>query len=510
MKLKEFTTHSGETILYNGNPDLQQLEFLSKGSGDIWHSSLDQGYRNLFPEIVYQTATFWYINDYENLSLCVSWRINSSQFAIRKSVWESLNGFDVDFETGTMQGLDLGYRALKSGGIPLHVKGLFLADTEFITPISVQDRYVFYRKKYKIDHALLMLFRKGIFNWKEWNALIFVAKHFKIEKNTPYLAPRKLNSVEGNPTISYIIPTMLRQDFTMNLLKDLSKQEYLPTEVIIVDATPVEKRNLEIYNFESLPFEVKLVWQITKGSCRARNEAIALCTGDYIVFGDDDIRIPQNFIANHIRFLQTYKVDACNGLDIRADHENQNLDDLHEKIRKLSKASFKAGCALMFSNANSCVSSEFVHKLVGNDVNFDGGYGEDSDFGMSLSKAGAIVLSNPFSVNLHLKPPAGGYRFWGNESKILGKKRKKQPWELDTPVKWIRPVPSPTIVYGIQKQFTTQQLKEYRYKYFFLFLFKGKKRTFVFRLLKLPLKIMQFKKSLFYASELNKLGTRYT
>jgi hypothetical protein len=38
----------------------------------------------------------------------------------------------------------------------------------------------------------------------------------------------------------------------------------------------------------------------------------------------------------------------------------------------------------MFSNANSCVKER--QSIVGNDINFDGGYGEDSDFGMSLSQ----------------------------------------------------------------------------------------------------------------------------
>jgi hypothetical protein len=31
----------------------------------------------------------------------------------------------------------------------------------------------------------------------------------------------------------------------------------------------------------------------------------------------------------------------------------------------------------MLSNANSCVKGNLSVKLVGNDVNFDGGYGED-------------------------------------------------------------------------------------------------------------------------------------
>jgi len=249
-------------------------------------------------------------------------------------------------------------------------------------------------------------------------------------------------------------------------------------------------------------------WQTTKGSCRARNEAIDLCTGDYIVFGDDDIRIPSDFIENHIRLLQTYDVGACNGLDVRADHQQQDLADLNRKLETLGNSRWKVGATQTFSNANSCVKREYVSQLVGNDINFDGGYGEDSDFGMSLSKIGVTVLFNPFSPNLHLKPPMGVYRFWGNQAGIMGKKRKSQPWELDTPVKWIKPVPSPTIMYGIIKHFTEKQLVEYQYKHFFLHLFKGSKWALPMKLSKLPYKFIQFKRSVFYAKKLIALGKR--
>ena len=127
---------------------------------------------------------------------------------------------------------------------------------------------------------------------------------------------------------------------------------------------------------------------------------------------------------------------------------------------------------------------------------------------MSLSKIGVTVLHNPFSVNLHLKPPTGGYRFWGLQAKVTGKKRKSQPWELDVPVKLIRPVPSPTVMYGIVKNFTPQQVIEYKKKHFFLYLFKGKKASFLYRLIRIPYKNLQFKKSLFYAKNLLALGKR--
>jgi len=510
INFKEFTTKSGEIILYVGNPDFSLLETLSNGAGDIWHSSFEQGYKNLFPEIVYQTATFfWFVKDFDNLDQCISWRINPYQFAVRKSVWEVLKGFENDYANPILQALDFGFNSLRyQGTVPLYIKGLFteIATTEL--KISVKDRYIFFRKNFKKEHSLFMIYRKGIWNIKEWSAYFYAKKKCKFRTKSEIVKPRELKELEGNPKVSYIIPTMMRQDFTLNLLRDLASQTYIPTQVIVVDATPQEQRDESLYNSDNYPFDLIIKWQTSKGSCRARNEGITLSTGDYIVFGDDDIRIPNNYIENHIRFLQTYNASACNGLDIRADHQHQTLDDLNSKLDNYGPKRYLSGAAQIYNNANNCVKKEFVNHLVGNDVNFDGGYGEDNDFGLSLTKLGVIVLQNPFSTNLHLKPPLGGYRFWGSQAKIIGKKRKQQPWELDTPVKNITPKPSPTIMYYFHKHFGSDLVKEFKHKYFFLYLFKGSKLLLLLRILKMPYRLIQYRKSEFYAKRLLELGKR--
>jgi glycosyltransferase involved in cell wall biosynthesis len=510
MKLEEYKTNSGEIILYVGQPNFEIIENLVLGPGDMWHSSFEQGYKNAFPELVYQTATFfWYLNDFDALSECVSWRVNPNAFAVRKTVWETLNGFDSEYENRHMQALDFGYNAVaNSGAVSLYIKHLFEIDAIEKVEISARDRHTFFIKNFKVEHALYMIYRQGFWKWKEWDAFFYAKNNFKKFIVKPIVKPGILKEIEGDPKVSYIIPTMLRQDYTLQLLTDLEQQSYSVNQVIIVDGTPEVFRDEGLYNQKKYPFELIVKWQESKGSCRARNEGIDLCTGDYVVFGDDDIRIPPDFIENHIRFLQTNNSGACNGLDIRADHQKQDLKDLEKKLDQLGNKRWIAGCAQMFSNANSCVKREFVMQLAGNDVNFDGGYGEDSDFGMSLSKIGVTVLNNPFSVNLHLKPPTGGYRFWGTQAKITGKKRKSQPWELDAPVKWIRPVPSPTVLYGIVKHYTPQQVLEYKQKHFFLYLFKGTKMFFLFRFIRIPYKNIQFKKSLFYAKKLMVLGKR--
>jgi glycosyltransferase involved in cell wall biosynthesis len=504
----EFITKSGEVILYKGDPNLALLEDLSLGYGDIWHSSLNQGYKNCFNEIVFQTATFWYINDIEGLPSSVNWRINPNHFAIRKEVWDYYNGFIDLYESDVMMALDFGYNSLcYRGVIPLFIDELFFHQQNKVI-IPLVDKYSFYFRNFKPQHAIYMFYRSGF--WK----LSHIYAFFKARKNTErkrvekLFPPKKLNTISGNPKVSYIIPTMLRQDFTLNLLEDLKNQTYPPNQVIVVDATPVEKRNEALYCAEKYPFEVIFLWQKTKGSCRARNEAIILSSGDYIVFGDDDIRIPSNFIESHVRLLQTYDAVACNGLDIRADDQFQDLKDLEHKLQKIDNSRWFVGVTNSFSNANSCVRKDIVDKLVGNDINYDGGYGEDSDFGIAICKTGAAVLHNPFSANLHLKPPSGGYRFWGAQSRVTGKKRKKQPWEFDYPVKQLVPVPSPTITYQILKYYTKAQLKEYRHKFMLLYLFKKPLYLALFRFFFLPYKNIQFNKSIFYAKKLIKLGKR--
>lgn len=511
MKLKEYISNNKEVLLYKGNPDPQLLATLAEGPGDVWHSSLDQGYRGIFPELKYQIAVFWwFLNDFEDLERSISWRINPSAFVIRKKVWDIYGGFPGDYDSEIMKALDLGFRMLRyCGGVTMYVKDLYQPEENHVQ-IPNSDKYLFFLKNFKKEHAYNMLLKKGVkqplqefYAFKKASALDYQ------QNDLPLIPPRELEQLKASPSVSVIIPTMSRQNYTLQLLKDYREQSYPVKEIIIVDATPAEDREENLYTTDDYGFELQVIWQKSKGSCRARNEAIKLCSGDYIIFADDDTRIPWDFVENHLRLLQTYKVDACNGLDIQAGNPTQDLNDLKKALDALGESRWKVGAAQTFSNANSCVKTSLVNELIGNDINFDGGYGEDSDFGFSIFQAGYIALHNPFSVNLHLKPSSGGYRHWGLQSAVIGKKRKKQAWEMDEPVKFIRPVPSPTIMYGILKRFKDDQIREYRSRYFLLYLMRKPLKNLPFRLINLPYKILQFNRSMFYARKLNDLGERF-
>ena len=64
-KFEKYITKTGEVLLYTGSPNFELLEDLVNGPGDLWHSGLDQGLKNIFREVVYQTAVFFFFT-----SLC--------------------------------------------------------------------------------------------------------------------------------------------------------------------------------------------------------------------------------------------------------------------------------------------------------------------------------------------------------------------------------------------------------------------------------------------------------
>jgi GT2 family glycosyltransferase len=168
-----------------------------------------------------------------------------------------------------------------------------------------------------------------------------------------------------------------------------------------------------------------------------------------------------------------------------------------------------------FSNANGCVRREWVERCAGNDTNFDGGYGEDSDFGRCIVEKGGVLLANPFAADLHLKPPSGGFRWWGK----MASERRLIPWEFRRRTGLVKPRPSPTIVYGLRKHCTGRQVREW----FTLYVLRSLWPTFLKphettrrrlimllpRLAKVPLALWKIRVSWRFSNDLLSRGPQY-
>ena len=498
MQLKEYLASNGDLLLYTGDPDLSRLNGLARGPGDLWHSSLDRGYCNAFHEIVYQThIAWWYVEDFQGVDSCVNWRVDPSGFVVRKRVWEHFGGFNPSYRSTTMAAFSMGYNMIKYGAVPMYCKGLFPEIVGHVHTISISDKFQFFIRKFRWPHALYMLLRAGLLNPVWYFHFIKALCFFRRELIKRYVREHELDGIKGSPKISYIIPTMMRQRMVRDLLDDLAVQSYLPHEVIIVDSTPFNQRINDLYYERTFPFELKVIWSEIKGSCYQRNIAIDHSCGDFIIFSDDDLRIPATHIHSHVSFLQCFGLDACTGPVINADKPDRDLTYFASVRQSFVSINCDAiFVASKFSNANSCVTRKVIDSVKLNDVNFDGGYGEDSDYGLRCSKNGFVVFENPHSLCLHLKPPSGGYRYWESLNKTGFKELLTAPISFLKRLVVVNPKPSPTIMYFAIKHFSLFAVSEYMIKNILSYVFSDKKYLIPFRVLKLPYRILQLRVSI--------------
>ncbi len=508
-------------LLVAGAPDEQLLEAHSAGPGDLWHSGLQRGLENVLGELMYWEPDWWYLNNVPAGAVSVSWRCDPESFVIRPEVWERLGGFDPAYESDVTRMLDFTFRMIRKGGVPLHVPGLYPALPSRRVEIPRSDLYLFFARNFKAEYRRYLYVRESIrtrspiSEWKKLRAA--EARSAAVPRPTDQVIPiRALPELNGRPAkLSVILPTLRRQTYARQVVEDLSRQTLPPHEIFLVDQTPPEERDRRAYEGLEANPALRILYPEISGACRARNEAIRQATGDYLVFADDDIRLLPDFIEKHARFFQAYGCAAANGHDLRAKHYTDGLDRLEERLAQANQGVIRAGLDAKFNTANSCVRRDWAEMCVGNDLNFEGGYGEDRDFGFRIRKAGGVVMANPFAANLHLKPPGGGFRWWGT----IMRARKRAPWEVNRQVGWIRPKPVPTTVYGMIKSMTGGQFREWILQYLLRSWWPQYRRShessrrrllmLAPRILATPVLLVRLWISYSFARDLLRLGPRY-
>lgn len=459
-------------ILVFGNHEPLCNPIMKHGAGDLWHSGLLRGTAGLLSELKYWSPVYWFfLNDADSTKRCVSWRVDACAFAIRLSVWQALGGFDSAYDSDEMRGLDLGYRLLSSGGIPLHVPELFPHRSSSMQSIPREDVYLFFHRHFKKKYRYYMFLRESIRRrapYSELRASIRASRKVKIMQapETLRIPARELETLNTeHPSVSVVLPTMRRQYYVANLLDDLSKQTVRPHQVLIADATPKEEMVQNPYSSFQKTLPLTIIKQEGPGACRQRNSALHHATGDVILFTEDDTRILPTFIENHLRVMQTYDADATNGIEFRAMSPSDSVSDLDHRFQNSIMKTSVIEIENKFGTGNSCVKTNLLRETLGFDLNYEGGFGEDKDIGMRLTHAGAIILSNPYSAILHFKATEGGFRWWKMRSGIRGRRHERQPWELNRVARNILPRPSPTVMYGFLKHYTPEQLNEWKIQY---------------------------------------------
>ncbi len=324
---------------------------------------------------------------------------------------------------------DAAYQALQ--------KGMIFFDSQLALKMTdkptIADNYRFVRKYFNKNWAILIcLFRllslvnpvrelKAFFNTNKTEPVNVFSGHYGYRDaltSTSVL----LNS---QPKVSVIIPTLNRYIYLKDVLNDLAHQTYTNFEVLICDQSdPVD---VAFYReFESL--DIRLIVQKEKALWRARNRSIVESGGEYILLFDDDSRVENNWIENHLKCLDFFEVEISSGVSlskvgarIPAHYAwyrwSDQLDTGNVMIRK------------SVFRAIGLFDRQFERQRMG-----------DGEFGLRCYLAGFKNISNPSAQRVHLKVSSGGLRQMGS-------------WDAWRPKNVLAPRPIPSVLYLIRKYF---------------------------------------------------------
>ncbi len=113
---------------------------------------------------------------------------------------------------------------------------------------------------------------------------------------------------------SLIVPVYNRPDEIKELLESLEKQTYKNFEIIIVEDGSTQDCQHVIKNFED-KLDIKYFYKQNEGPAIARNYGAQYASGDYVVFVDSDVIVPEDYFAKVNDFLTKNPADVYGGPD---------------------------------------------------------------------------------------------------------------------------------------------------------------------------------------------------
>jgi glucosyl-dolichyl phosphate glucuronosyltransferase len=127
--------------------------------------------------------------------------------------------------------------------------------------------------------------------------------------------PADVERVMPAPLISVVVPTYNRADLLAKLLADLLQQTLSPSsfEVIVVDNNSTDRTPEVVDELASRTGNLRGVFEPAQGHSHARNRGWREAEGEWIVYFDDDTRVPATYLENLVRVIETANPSAAGG-----------------------------------------------------------------------------------------------------------------------------------------------------------------------------------------------------
>ncbi len=413
-----------------GPPPSDRIEALIAGRGDVLHSGLALGLAGL-PKLLSLIWPTWMLGaDADPTIESTSWRLSLRACLLRAELLRQQGDLREDFESFEAAGLELGLRYLHSGAILRHTPVLVSAGR------SQQSGALPWLDEVKLaasaggrkwaTYAALRAWQKG---WCRWAEVVRALTWLRSASpkagslfGTTFGRERPGFSMSPAAKVSVLIPTLDRYPYLETLLGQLSSQTVPPHQVIVVDQTPKERRRRDLQDrFATLP----LVWieQDEPGQCSSRNEGLRRATGEWVLFLDDDVEVPENLIEKHLSTAAAYQADAVSGV---VTEPGQLVPSVPSGPPRISSV-FPAG--------NTLLRRCWLERSGFFDLAYDHGQRADGDLGMRVYLSGALMIMDPHICILHHHAPRGGLRAH-KVRRLTRALSKRSVWLRNLPSAW--------------------------------------------------------------------------
>lgn len=114
----------------------------------------------------------------------------------------------------------------------------------------------------------------------------------------------------GKPLVSVIVPAYNIEKYVDACISSIIDQTYKNIEIIIVDDGSVDDSGRLSDEWEKRDHRIKVIHQENKGLSAARNAAMRICTGEYLIFVDGDDVISNDMIESLYQASQKTKADC--------------------------------------------------------------------------------------------------------------------------------------------------------------------------------------------------------
>lgn len=420
-------------------PDAALLTSLLEGPADAWHGGLRLGSGNQFPVLDHVQPQWMLTAPTTPDAVVTSPLLSLRAMLVRRAVLDQLGGPDRGFASLTGAGIDLGIGWTKAGAIVRHVPELVPPSTPAQAGQPIEDEFRTLTRRFGRVWAFWALGRSVTQRRVGLRASTTAAR--TIRRTVPtssahYSAPgRKPGTTDRS--VSVILPTVDRYRYLETVLHQLAGQTQPPHQVIVVDQTPPSKRSDQLASIApALPLLVRT--QDTPGQCTARNTALDLATGEFVLFIDDDDEIEADLIERHLLLLGEGIDAICGGVnDATAGPPPPGF-----RHRRASD---------VFPTNNTMLRRSALARSGLFDPVYDKGSRADHDLGMRLHLSGAVLVYDPSVLVFHHHAPAGGLRTHGARAVTRAGSRRTL---------LVRNLPSLTESYLSQRYFTPRQQRE--------------------------------------------------